>query len=179
MTIKPLALTLVALAFALSACGGSDSSSDGDGGLKLGNSTGEVSTPLPDPPVNTLKTDLTTPEGTAKAYMVFLQLGDGEKVCNLLQPSVVAKFGGTPEKCIRGVENYAKAVLPDFENSLDVSAAVTTKVNKQTADTAEVSAAVEVNRDAHTSYFEGFTMVKVGDEWRISNLASLEAEPAN
>lgn len=130
---------------------------------------------LPEAPVNTLEEDLTTPEGTMTAYMTYLNLGDGDKVCSLFLPPVVNAYGGA-RSCPGGVTDYAEAVLPEFEDSLDVASAVKVRVNSKTGTRAEGSAAVIVNEAENTAYYEGFVLQKQNNEWRIANLKSLDAQ---
>lgn len=174
-------LAALALSLTLTACGGDDEEELPKDGLMPGEQTSETpppEEPLPEPPVNTLEPDLTTPEGAITAYMVYLNLGDGDAVCALFTETVVKAYGG-PKACPGGVQDYADAVLPAFEDNLDVAEAVKVSMQTKTAQAAKGSAAIVVNEAEGTMFFEGFSLEKQGDEWRISQLNSLTAQPTN
>lgn len=180
---KFLSLTapaLLVLTLTLSGCSGEDPVKDAAEGVGLESGDKGASDPEPTPteappeaPIDSLVEDLTTPEGTSKAYLNYLLLGKGSEVCSLFTPEAITRFFTSKEACNAYVNDYAESVLYTFQDSLNVAENLVVRVNNKTDTTADVGIAVKANVEDGTSYFDGLVLVKQGETWFITSSVGL------
>lgn len=168
-------LLVLPLLFTLTACGGSEEIERATGLLPEAAPTATPTETLPDPPINTLVPDLTTPEGVAKAYVVYLSLGESLEACDLVAPSLMNTLGGT-SACQSRVEEYGADVVYDFDDSLDVANNVTVAQVGRKGKAVKVSAVLSPSEESGLLFAEGMTLARSGEKWLIVDLESIRAE---
>lgn len=180
----PAALALTLL---LSGCSGGNPVKDAAKGVGLEAGDQGANDPAttateepPAAPIDSLVEDLTTPEGTSKAYLNYLLLGKASEACGLFTPEDIIRIFTTKDSCVTYVNDYAESVLYTFQDSLNVADNLVIRVNSQSDTLADVGVAVKANVQDSTSYYDRLDLVKQGETWLITNSDGLAlTEQAN